>query len=52
MNRLIDRINQEDWTNLTTDMEKIIAKKVSNKIGAYVDQIKQSGNIEVLSPKE
>jgi len=51
MDRLIDRVDQEDWSNLTKDMEKVVAKKITNKIDGFVDKIKQSGNIEVLSPK-
>jgi len=50
--RLIDRVSGEDWNNLSTDMEKLVASKVAKKINGYIDQIKKSGNIEVLSPKE
>ena len=50
MDRLIDRVDKEDWVNLTTDMEKVVAKKITNKIDSYVDKIKESGNIPEFIP--
>ena len=41
--RLVDRIVASDWNNITNDLNKVVAKKLFNKIEDYKTQYKEKG---------
>lgn len=43
---LVGRIYKGDYENLRDDFQKIVARKIANKINDYKDQLKQSGGFE------
>lgn len=43
--RLVDRIIKNEWTDLSTDVQKIVAKKIQKKIYGYVNELRQKGSL-------
>lgn len=43
--RLIDRVQQEDWVNLTDDINKVVAGKLVDKIETYKDELRTNGSL-------
>ena len=43
---LVGRIYKGDYENLRDDFQKIVAKKITNKINDYKDRLRQTGSFE------